>query len=114
MRPLLVLALSTLSLPALGLDLQGHRGARGLMPENTLPAFAAALSIGVTTLEFDAGISKDGAVVIAHDRRLNPDITKDAGGAHIAAPGPTVRSLSVAELKSCTDWQGRARTAHEL
>jgi glycerophosphoryl diester phosphodiesterase len=99
MRPLLVLALSVLSSPALGLDLQGHRGARGLMPENTLPAFAAALSIGVTTLELDAGITKDGAVVIAHDRRLNPDITKDAGGAHIAAPGPAVRSLSLAELK---------------
>ena len=60
--------------PALAFDLQGHRGARGLAPENTLAAFATALSIGVTTLEFDAGLTKDGAVVIAHDRTLNPDI----------------------------------------
>ena len=86
--------------PALALDLQGHRGARGLMPENTLPAFAAALSLGVTTLEFDTGITKDEAVIIAHDRRLNPDITRGPDGAYVTAPGPIVHSLSLAELKS--------------
>src|SRR5674476_691689 len=42
--------------PAYSLDIQGHRGARGLMPENTLPAFARALAIGVTTLELDCAI----------------------------------------------------------
>jgi Glycerophosphoryl diester phosphodiesterase family len=41
-------------------DLQGHRGARGLAPENTLPAFATALSIGVTTLELDLAMTSDG------------------------------------------------------
>jgi glycerophosphoryl diester phosphodiesterase len=86
--------------PALALDLQGHRGARGLMPENTLPAFAAALSIGVTTLEFDTGITRDGAVIIAHDRALNPDITRNADGAYVTTPGPVVRSLPLDELKS--------------
>jgi glycerophosphoryl diester phosphodiesterase len=100
MRAPVALALFVMATPALALDLQGHRGARGLMPENTLPAFAAALSIGVTTLEFDTGITKDGAVIIAHDRTLNPDITKGTDGSYIAAPGPVVRALSLAELKS--------------
>lgn len=81
------------------LDLQGHRGARGLAPENTLRAFATALGIGVTTLELDAGITGDGKVVISHDRALNPDITRDPTGEWLAAPGPTIRSLSLAELR---------------
>ncbi len=62
-----------------GFDLQGHRGARGLAPENTLPAFRRALEIGVTTLEMDVVISSDGVVVVshepwmAHDKCLPPD-----------------------------------------
>lgn len=80
-------------------DLQGHRGARGLAPENTLPAFAAALSLGVSTLELDVGVSADGVVVIAHDRRLNPDITRDAAGNWLAHPAPTIRSLTFAQLQ---------------
>jgi glycerophosphoryl diester phosphodiesterase len=100
MLRVLCLAVALSAAPALALDVQGHRGARGLMPENTLPAFAAALSLGVTTLEFDTGVTKDGAVIIAHDRALNPDITKGTNGAYVAAPGPLVASLSLAELKS--------------
>ncbi len=67
-------------------DLQGHRGARGLLPENTLPAFEKALAIGVTTLELDVGVTRDGFVVISHDRSLNPEITRDAASAFIAQP----------------------------
>ena len=100
MLRVICLALALSAAPALALDLQGHRGARGLLPENTLPAFAAALSIGVATLEFDTGITKDGAVIIAHDRTLNPDITRNADGAYVTAPGPVVRALSLAELKT--------------
>lgn len=70
-------------------DLQGHRGARGLAPENTLAAFAEALAIGVTTLELDVGISRDGVVVVTHDRRLSPDITRDRSGAWLSEPGRT-------------------------
>lgn len=44
-------------------DLQDHRGARGLAPEHTLPAFERALEIGVTTLELDVGVTADGVVV---------------------------------------------------
>ncbi len=83
----------------LAFDLQGHRGARGLAPENTLPAFATALGIGVTTLEFDVGISADGAVIVAHDRRLNPDITKDADGNWLASPASRLRDLPLAALQ---------------
>ncbi|MBC8794107.1 MAG: glycerophosphodiester phosphodiesterase [Tagaea sp. CACIAM 22H2] len=85
--------------PALAFDLQGHRGARGLEPENTLPAFTRATEIGVATLELDTGITKDGIVVVAHDRRLNPDITRDGNGNWIASPGPRVRDLTLAELQ---------------
>ncbi|MBI3710751.1 MAG: glycerophosphodiester phosphodiesterase [Proteobacteria bacterium] len=81
-------------------DLQGHRGARGLAPENTLPDFARALSLGVNTLEFDTGVTKDGEVVIAHDRRLNPDITRGPDGAFLAALGPAIHDLTLAELKT--------------
>jgi len=80
-------------------DLQGHRGARGLAPENTLVAFDRALAIGVTTLELDTGLTKDGVVVITHDPTLNPAITRDAEGRWIDAPGPAITSLTLAELQ---------------
>lgn len=84
---------------ACAFDLQGHRGARGLAPENTLPAFAAALSLGVTTLELDVGVTRDGVVVVAHDRALNPDLTRGPGGGWLTAPGPPIHSLTHAELQ---------------
>lgn len=72
-------------------DLQGHRGARGLAPENTLPAFAKALEVGVATLELDTGVTRDGVVVVAHDSLLNPDIARGADGNWIARKGPAIR-----------------------
>lgn len=99
MRRALTFAFVLLAVPAHALDIQGHRGARGLMPENTLPAFAAALSAGVTTLEFDMAITRDGALVIVHDRRLNADITKGPDGHYIATPTPVIRTLTLAEIK---------------
>ena len=48
-------------------DIQGHRGARGLAPENTLAGFQKAIELGVTTLEFDVGVTKDGIPIIFHD-----------------------------------------------
>jgi glycerophosphoryl diester phosphodiesterase len=80
-------------------DLQGHRGARGLMPENTLEGFATTLSIGVTTLELDLAITKDGVVVVSHDTHLNPDHTRGPDGAFLNGKGPAIRSLTLAELK---------------
>ena len=66
--------------PAQAFDLQGHRGARGLAPENTLEGFALALSIGVTTLELDLAMTRDDVLVVSHDRRLNPDHTRGPDG----------------------------------
>jgi glycerophosphoryl diester phosphodiesterase len=80
-------------------DVQGHRGARGLAPENSLLAFERALELGVTTLELDVGVSKDGVVVIYHDRTLNPDITRDASGAFLSSRGSSLVSLTFAELQ---------------
>ncbi len=55
-------------------DIQGHRGARGMMPENSIPAFIYAIDQGVTTLELDVVISKDGQVVVSHEPWINEDI----------------------------------------
>lgn len=96
----LSLAMTALSLPAAGFDLQGHRGTRGHAPENTLPAFTKALAIGVTTLEFDLAMTKDGVLVVSHDSRLNPDITRGPDGQFLAATGPAVRTLTLAQVQS--------------
>jgi glycerophosphoryl diester phosphodiesterase len=93
-------AAAMLAPPAAAFDLQGHRGARGLAPENTLPAFERALAIGVSTLELDIGLTADGVVVITHDPYLNPLITRDAGGQWLAGRGPLVRSLGLAQLQA--------------
>ncbi len=82
------------------LDLQGHRGARGLAPENTLAAFDAALALGVSTLELDTVMTLDDVVVISHDPTLNPNFTRDASGRYIEAPGAALRSLSLAQLRA--------------
>ncbi|HYT47470.1 MAG TPA: glycerophosphodiester phosphodiesterase [Burkholderiales bacterium] len=81
------------------IDVQGHRGARGYLPENTLPAFARALGMGVDTLELDCGVTRDGVVVVHHDRRLNPDIARGPDGKWVAAPAPTITSLTFEELQ---------------
>lgn len=54
----------------------GHRGARGLWPENTLAGFSRAMKAGVKAFELDVGVTKDGIVVVTHDAELNPDITR--------------------------------------
>ena len=81
------------------MDVQGHRGARGHLPENTLPAFQLALEMGVTTLELDTGVTRDGVVVVHHDRRLNPDVARGPDGKWVTAPAPTIYSLTYAELQ---------------
>ena len=61
-------------------DVQGHRGARGLKPENTIPAFITALDSGVTTLEMDVVISKDKQVLLSHEPWMSATICLDASG----------------------------------
>jgi glycerophosphoryl diester phosphodiesterase len=81
------------------LDIQGHRGARGLLPENTLPAFARALSIGVTTLELDCAITRDGVVVVSHDSTLNPEITRGTDGLWIKRADLPIAQFTYEELQ---------------
>ena len=64
----------------LDIDIHGHRGCRGLMPENSLPAFIKAIELGVHTLELDVAVSKDGVVVVSHEPYMNPDICLDPQG----------------------------------
>lgn len=80
-------------------DLQGHRGARGLFPENTVEGFRATRALGVLAVELDVGVTRDGAVVVHHDPRLNPDIARDASGRWVEAPGPLLREITLAELR---------------
>jgi glycerophosphoryl diester phosphodiesterase len=86
--------------PAQAFDLQGHRGARGLAPENTLEGFALALSIGVTTLELDLAMTKDDVLVVSHDRRLNPDHTRGPDGKFLDKEGPAIRALTLGEVQT--------------
>ena len=72
---------AVLSSPSYSFDVQGHRGARTVLPENSLPAFEYALEIGVDTLELDTGVSKDGVVVVAHDQKINTTICQYKNGA---------------------------------
>ena len=92
------LALSLAPQVAHALDLQGHRGARGLAPENTLQGFAHALGIGVTTLELDIAITQDGVLVISHDPALNPDLSRGPDGRFLEARGPLIRDLTFEQL----------------
>jgi glycerophosphoryl diester phosphodiesterase len=97
---LLLATLCGLALPAQAFDLQGHRGARAVAPENTLAGFRAAQAAGASTWELDTGLTRDGVVVVMHDRRLNSDTTRGPDGAWIAAPGPTLASMTLAELRA--------------
>ncbi len=62
------------------IDIQGHRGCRGLMPENTISAFIKAIDLGVNTLEMDVVISKDQQVVVSHEAFLNHEICSGPRG----------------------------------
>jgi glycerophosphoryl diester phosphodiesterase len=97
-RPLVLLIAALVAGCASTFDLQGHRGARGLAPENTLPAFRKALEIGVTTLELDTNVTRDGIVVVGHDTALNPDIAR-LDGRWLAARGPALHDLTFAQLQ---------------
>ena len=80
-------------------DVQGHRGARGVRPENTLPAFESALDVGVSTLELDLHLSADGVLVIWHDPRIEAEKCRDTDPALPSVTlEPLVNSLTAAQL----------------
>ena len=98
-RALIALALWSCA-SAHAFDLQGHRGTRGLAPENTLVAFQRALALGVTTLETDLAVTRDGALVISHDPVLNPDLVRGPDGKWLPSKGPPIHSLTLEQLRT--------------
>lgn len=97
---------------AMAFDLEAHRGGRALLPENTLPAFANALSMGVDTLELDVGVTADGEIVVSHERGLNPDLTRRADGAYITPPGTPFVKLRLDEVRTYDVGQIRPDSAY--
>ena len=84
------------SLGASGSDkvlIHGHRGARAVLPENTIPAFEHAIAAGADVLELDLAVTKDNVVVVSHDPHVNPVICKDA------PPKLAIRELTLEQLK---------------
>ncbi len=87
---------STTTLFAQKLDVQGHRGARGLMPENSIPAFIRALDEGVTTLELDVVITADRRVLVSHEPFMSAEICLSPSGEEI--PRAEQREYNIFEL----------------
>jgi glycerophosphoryl diester phosphodiesterase len=85
---------------AFALDLQGHRGARGLAPENSLASFEVALQHGVTTLELDIAITQDGVLVIHHDLELNGNYARDAAGRYVDKGIAPIHAMNWTELQT--------------
>lgn len=81
------------------ISLQGHRGARGLLAENTLASLIKPFEFGMDGIEFDVQLSRDDKLVIYHDLRLKPEITRDASNRWVDKNGPPVRSLTLNQLK---------------
>jgi glycerophosphoryl diester phosphodiesterase len=73
--------------------------AAGLFPKNTLAGFQHCQNIGVDGIEFDVHLSRDGHVVVQHDYLLNTPVTRDTAGNWLAAPGPGMGEMTLAEIK---------------
>ena len=85
------------------LDIQGHRGCRGLYPENTIPAFEHAMDLGVHTLEFDVVISQDHQVIVSHDPYMSHDISTGPDGLEITSDtekNHNIYQLTYEEIKN--------------
>lgn len=100
MKPLpsaLALLLSAMSSPsAPHIQVQGHRGARMVLPENTLPAFEYAIQAGADVLELDLAVTRDGVLVVSHDATMNPKYCTAPEG---WAGTRVIREMTLAELK---------------
>jgi glycerophosphoryl diester phosphodiesterase len=97
---------------AMAFDIEAHRGGRALFPENTLPSFANALSMGVDTLELDIGVTRDGAIIVSHERGLNPDLARSADGVYVAPPGTPFIQLRLEDVRKYDVGQIRPDSAY--
>ena len=85
-------------------EIHGHRGCRGLRPENTLPAFLHALALGVDVIELDVVVSADNQVLVSHEPWLNPEICLGPSGQRIG--GDATREFNLyhmlyADIRRC-------------
>ncbi len=78
----------------------GHRGARGILPENTIEGFEFTLSLGIKALEFDVVLTRDLVPVITHNHHLSAEFTRTPDGQFLSSPEPRVADLTLAELQS--------------
>jgi glycerophosphoryl diester phosphodiesterase len=90
----LLLAMAMTAQPAARILVHGHRGARAIYPENTLPAFEYAIEQGADVLEMDVAVTKDNVLVISHDPHLNAEICKGP------KPNALIRELTLAEVRA--------------
>lgn len=86
---------------ASGIQVHGHRGARAVLPENTLPAFEYAIREGVDVLELDLAVTRDNVLVVSHDPRMNPAFCTGPAGARTV-----IREMTLTELRQ---WDCGAR-----
>src|SRR5438445_3680060 len=92
--PLLVFSLCLMTVnAAVRILVHGHRGARAIYPENTLPAFEYAIKAGADVLEMDVAVTKDNVLVISHDPHMNPEICKGP------QPNALIRSLTLEQVR---------------
>lgn len=95
---IIIISLITLSGEA-KVKVHGHRGARAILPENTLVAFDYAIKIGVDVLEMDLAVTKDNQLVVSHDPFINTDLCLDENSKKVAA-NTMIRSLSLKQVKT--------------
>ena len=107
----IVFSLLAVTSSAAAIDLQGHRGTRGLAPENTLAAFRTAIAIGVTTLETDLALTRDGVLVLSHEPRLYAALTRESDGRWLSEDGAPIFSLNARDLAQYDI--GRLNPAHK-
>jgi len=81
------------------IQVQGHRGTRGTLPENTLPAFQSAIEAGADFLELDLLMTRDGHLVIYHDFFIHPERVCYLDGTTVSSPSPLIYSLDLAQVK---------------
>ncbi len=96
------------------ISLLGHRGARGLLPENTLPSLAKPFEFSAHGIEFDLQLSKDNELVIYHDLRLKSNITRNVHGKWIKKTGPPIRQLTLKQLRQYKLGRLNKHTAYGL
>jgi glycerophosphoryl diester phosphodiesterase len=85
-------------------DWQGHRGARGLMPENSIPAMLLALDLGMTTLEMDLAVSADSQLIVSHEPWLNHEICNKPDGSPVGITETEdflILNMTAATLRTC-------------